>query len=174
MQLVVGRVTRAHGIRGDVFLDVRTDDPDRRFAVGARGDTDPPERGPLTVARSRWHSGRLVVGFEGVDDRSAAEGLQGLLLVADSSTSPAPEDPDEYWDHDLVGLRAELEDGTAVGVVDEVLHLPGHDTFVVRREDGTDVLVPFVAEIVPTVDVAAGRVVLTPPPGLLDPAEAEE
>ena len=173
MQLVVGRILKAHGIRGEVAVDVRTDDPERRFAVGSRIDTDPPERGPLTVTRVRWQSGRPLIAFDGVPDRTAAEALAGTMLVADSSTAPPSDDPDEFWDHELVGLRAELSDGTAVGVVEEVLHLPGHDTFVVRREDATDVLVPFVADIVPEVDVAGGRVVLTPPPGLLDADAAE-
>jgi hypothetical protein len=105
VQLVVGRIGRAHGIGGEVSVDVRTDSPELRFAIGASLDTDPPERGPLTVTRARWHSGRLLVAFEQVGDRSAAEALRGTLIVADSSTSPPPAE-DEYWDHELAGLQA--------------------------------------------------------------------
>ena len=167
MQLVVGRIGRAHGIGGEVSVEVRTDSPDLRFAVGTALDTDPPERGPLTLTRARWHSGRLLLAFEEVSDRTAAEALRGTLLVADSSTSPSVDD-DEYWDHDLIGLRAMTVDGGVLGEVAEVLHPPGGDLLVVRRPDGTEMLVPFVHAIVPTVDVAAGHVVVDPPEGLLE------
>ena len=167
MQLVVGRIGRAHGIGGEVSVDVRTDSPDLRFAVGSSLDTDPPERGPLTVTRARWHSGRLLIAFEEVGDRTAAEALRGTLLVADSSTSP-PAEEDEYWDHELTGLDALTVSGEPLGQVVEVLHPPGSDILAVRRPDGTEVLVPFVRAIVPTVDIAAGRVVVDPPEGLLD------
>lgn len=168
MQLVVGRVGRAHGIRGDVSVDVRTDDPDRRFAPGVVLETDPPERGPLTVAGARWHSGRLLVHFEAVADRTAAEALRGILLVVDSASCPPVDEPDEWWDHDLEGLAVVGTDGTSLGEVAEILHPPGGDLLVVRRLDGTEALVPFVSEIVPEVDVAAGRVVVDPPEGLFD------
>ena len=168
MRLVVGRVGRAHGVRGEVAVDVRTDEPAVRFAPGSRLDTDPAEAGPLTVAAAREASGRMLVRFTGVDDRRAAEGLRGTLLVAESTSSPRSEDPDEFWDHELAGLRAEDRDGVPLGVVAEVLHPPGGDLLVVRRPDGREVLVPFVARIVPEVDVAGGRCVLDPPPGLLE------
>lgn len=168
MQLVVGRIGRAHGVRGEVAVDVRTDDPERRFAVGSVLETDPAERGPLTVAASRWHSGRLLVTFAGVADRTAVEALRGLLLVADSATSPPPEDPDEYWDHQLVGLTAVTLSGDVLGAVEEVLHPPGGDLLVVRRADDAELLVPFVRAIVPEVDLTGGRLVVDPPPGLLD------
>lgn len=168
MQLVIGRVGRAHGVRGEVAVDVRTDDPDRRFAPGSVLDTDPPHRGPLAVSGVRAHSGRLLVTFAGVTDRTGAEALRGLLLVADSATSPEPEDPDEYWDHQLVGLTATTVAGEPLGAVEEVLHPPGGDLLVVRRTGGGELLVPFVREIVPEVELDAGRVVVDPPPGLLD------
>jgi 16S rRNA processing protein RimM len=167
MQLVVGRIARAHGITGEVSVDVRTDAPEIRFAVGASLDTDPADRGPLTVTRTRWHSGRLLVTFDAVADRTAAEALRGTLLVVDSTTSP-PVDTDEFWDHDLDGLPVETVDGTPVGVVAEVLHPPGPDLLAVRRADGSEVLVPFVKEFVPTVDVAGRRVVIDPPEGLME------
>ena len=168
MRLIVGRVARAHGVGGEVAVDVRTDDPDNRFALGQVLDTDPADRGPLTVEHTRWHSGRLLVRFEQVADRTVAEALRGTLLVADSSTSAAPADDDEFWDHDLVGLRVETAEGAVLGTVEEVLHPPGQPLLAVRRIDGGELLVPFVRAIVPTVDLAAGRVVVTPPDGLLE------
>ena len=168
MQLVIGRIARAHGIGGEVSVEVRTDAPDLRFADGARLETDPARLGPLTVTRSRWHSGRLLVCFEGIADRTAAEALRGTLLMADSETSPASEDADEFWDHEIVGLAAVSSSGEALGVIEDVLHPPGPDLLVVRRPDGTEALVPFVREIVPVVDHAAGQVVVDPPEGLFD------
>lgn len=165
MQLVVGRVAKAHGVRGEVTVEVRTDDPAGRFAPGSALATD-PDRGPLVVRRVRPHSGRLVVEFEGVTDRDAAEALRGTLLVADSSTS-GPTEPDEWWDHDLVGLEAYTRDGERLGSVTEVVHSAGQDLLAIGRE-GRELLVPFVAAIVPEVDIAGGRLVVDPPPGLLD------
>jgi 16S rRNA processing protein RimM len=167
VQLVIGRVGRAHGIAGEVSVDVRTDSPELRFAVGARVETEPPERGPLTVVRTRWHSGRLLVAFESVVDRTAAESLRGTLLVADSATSP-PAAEDEFWDHDLIGLDVVTADGTVLGAIADVLHPPGSDLLAVRRPDETEVLVPFVRAMVPTVDMVARRVVVDLPEGLLD------
>jgi 16S rRNA processing protein RimM len=167
MQLVVGRIARAHGIGGEVSVDVRTDAPDERFATGARIDTDPADAGPLTISRTRWHSGRLLVAFEGVSDRTGAESLRGVLLVVDSTTSPDTE-TDEYWDHQLAGLDVVSVDAHHLGVVEDVLHPPGPSLLVVRRPDGSETLVPFVREIVPTVDVAGHRVVVDPPEGLFE------
>jgi 16S rRNA processing protein RimM len=168
VQLVVGRVVRAHGITGEVSVEVRTDSPDMRFADGALLDTDPAERGPLTVRRTRWHSGRLLVCFDGVADRTSAEALRGTLLVADSSTSPSGDDPDEFWDHQLAGLVAVTTAGAVLGEVAEVAHPPGADLLVIRAANGGELLVPFVRAIVPEVDVAGGRVVVDPPDGLLE------
>jgi 16S rRNA processing protein RimM len=168
VQLVVGRIGRAHGIRGDVFVDVRTDDPETRFAAGSVLATDPADAGPLTVADARDHSGKLVVRFEGYTDRSAAETLRGIRLVIDSGELSPTDDPDEFHDHELVGLTAVLADGTTLGAVTEVIHGPAGDLLAVGRTDGGEVLVPFVREFVPEVDVPGGRVVLTPPEGLLE------
>jgi 16S rRNA processing protein RimM len=166
MDLVVGRIGRPHGVKGDVSVDVRTDDPDRRYAPGSVLTTD-PGRARLTVARARWHHGRLLVLFEGYDDRTAAEALRGQLLVVGSETAGYTE-PDEYWDHQLIGLDVCLNDGERVGVIDDVVHLPGSELLVVRRPAGDEVLVPFVAAIVPTVDLVARRVVVEPPAGLFE------
>ncbi|MGW5880151.1 ribosome maturation factor RimM [Nocardiopsis terrae] len=167
MRLVVGRIGRAHGIRGDVAVDVRTDDPDARFTVGAVLRTDPASAGPLTIASTRRHSGRLLVRFEGMADRDAAEALRGTALLVDSADIAPLDDPDEFHDHELVGLTAVTTGGETVGTVDDVLH-HAQDVLVITAEAGHEVLVPFVAALVPEVDVAAGRIVLDPPPGLLD------
>lgn len=169
MQLVVGRIGRPHGVRGEVAVEVRTDDPDERFAPGAVLQTDPAERGPLTVARARQHADRLLITFDGIKDRDAADDLRGTYLVIDSAELPELADPDEFHDHELLGLAVLTTDGARVGVVDDITHL-GQDILVVRRDDGVEALVPFVRDIVPEVDVAAGWLVIDPPPGLVDDA----
>jgi len=178
MQLVVGRVGRAHGIRGEVSVLVRTDDPGSRFAPGSVLATDPAALGPLTVGSVRWHLGRLLVRFDGLDDRTRAEELAGALLLVDSAAVGSPEDPDEFNDHDLIGLVAVTVTGDRVGTVTDVLH-HGQDLLVISAAGDAgagagagETLVPFVRAIVPEVDIAAGRLVLDPPPGLLDPGEA--
>jgi 16S rRNA processing protein RimM len=167
MLLVVGRIGRAHGVRGDVLVEVRTDEPDERFAPGSVLVTDPGEAGPLTVADLRWHSGKLVIRFAGVDDRTGAEQLRGIRLVVDTADLPPTEDPDEFHDHELVGLKAETLDGGKLGPVVDVLHTPAGDLLVLKH-GGRESLIPFIREMVPTVDLAAGRLVVNPPEGLLD------
>jgi 16S rRNA processing protein RimM len=171
VQVTVGRIGRPHGVRGDVVVGVRTDEPELRFAQGSRLDTDPAALGPLTVAWTKWHSGELLVRFEGVGDRDAAADLRGTWLFVDSASIAPPEDPDEFRDTDLIGLRVRTVAGTEVGVVDDVLH-SGQDTLVIKAADGREVMVPFVKPIVPEVDVASGYMVIDPPQGLLDAEEA--
>ncbi|MGE5829064.1 MAG: ribosome maturation factor RimM [Micromonosporaceae bacterium] len=167
--LVVGVIVRAHGIRGEVLVDVRTDQPAERFAPGAVLNTDPGGgAGTLTVAAARPHQGRLIVAFEGLADRGEAEELRGVNLCVDAGDLPPPSDPDEFNDHQLIGLRAVTPQGEALGDVVRVEHAPASDLLVLRRLDGGTALVPFVKAIVPEVDLAGGRVVLTPPGGLLD------
>jgi 16S rRNA processing protein RimM len=168
VQLVVGRVGRAHGIRGDVFVEVRTDDPEARFAAGSVLATDPADAGPLTVDRVRWHSGKLVLGFAGYPDRTAVERLRGIRLVIDSDELEPLDDPDEFHDHELVGLEVLTTDGTRVGTVAEMIHGPAGELLAVKRADGGEALVPFFRDFVPTVDVKGGKVVIDPPEGLLD------
>ena len=108
-------MVRPHGIRGEVAVEVRTDDPGRRFAVGSVLGTDPPEAGPLTVASTRWHSGRLLVTFTGIADRTGAEPLRGVWLTVDADQVGSPEDPDEFHDHQLVGLTVVTKAGEQVG-----------------------------------------------------------
>jgi 16S rRNA processing protein RimM len=179
VRVIVGRIGRPHGIRGEVVVGVRTDEPDLRFAVGATIDAGPtPDddaatgRTPLRVASVRWHSGQLLVGFAGITDRTAAGELTGSWLSVDSSQLPATPDPDEFRDHELIGLSVRTSAGQEVGVVTDVLHY-GQDLLVVRHPGGPEHLVPFVKAIVPEVDVAAGLLVIDPPPGLLDAAQAE-
>jgi len=167
--VVVGRVGRPQGIKGEVTVEVRTDDPGARFAPGATLLTD---EGPLTVAQSRDHSGKLVVLFEGVADRNGAEALRGRVLQVDALTLPPLEDEDEYYDSQLVGLVVEQRDGTVLGSVVDVLHLPHGDVLAVDRDAGSELLVPFVRAMVPTVDVAGGRVVVELPEGLLELSDA--
>jgi 16S rRNA processing protein RimM len=168
MLLVVGRVIRPHGVRGEVSVDVRTDAPEDRFTVGSVLVTDPTEAGPLTIETCRPHQGRMLVTFAGVADRDVADGLRGVLLCVDSASVPEPADPDEFNDHQLVGLRAETPAGDLIGTILRVDHAPASELLVVRLADGRQGLVPFVRAIVPEVDVAGGRVVLTPPEGLFD------
>ncbi|GAA1629323.1 ribosome maturation factor RimM [Nonomuraea maheshkhaliensis] len=166
MQLVVGRIGRPHGVRGDVTVEVRTDEPELRFAAGTAIRTDPPERGPLVVAARRWHKGMLLLSLEGVTDRDAAEALRGTMLVIDSAEVTPSDDPDEFHDHQLIGLEVVTVAGEPVGQVEDVLH-HGQDLLVVRRKGQEDALIPFVRALVPEVDVEAGRLVVDPPEGLL-------
>ncbi len=173
MLLTVGRVVRPHGIRGEVVVEIHTDEPDQRFAAGAELLAESPHRrtGPparLRVAASRPHQKRLIVAFEGVEDRNAAEELRGVLLRVDSGDLPEPEDPDEYFDHQLVGLAVVDTAGERIGVVARIDHAPASDLLVVERPDGRTALVPFVTALVPEVDLPGGRIVVDPPPGLLD------
>ncbi|BFV57129.1 ribosome maturation factor RimM [Kitasatospora sp. CMC57] len=172
MQLVVGKIGRAHGIKGDVSVEVRTDEPELRLGPGAVLLTDPASAGPLTIESGKVHSGRLLLRFAGVHDRNAAEALRGTMLIAEIDPEERPEDPEEYYDHQLIGLDVVLLDGTLVGELSEVVHLPYQDLLTVTRPDGTEVLVPFVTRIVPTIDLENQRAVIDPPPGLIDPAEA--
>ena len=146
---------------------MRTDDPDLRFVPGAVLRTDPPERGPITIAGVHWHSGTLLLRLEGVDSREAAEAVRNTELVVPVAELPEIEDPDSYYDHQLVGLTARLPDDAVLGEVTAILH-EAQDLLVVRLSDGRDVLIPFVAAIVPTVDVGGGFVVVDPPEGLLE------
>ncbi|WP_329583601.1 ribosome maturation factor RimM [Kitasatospora sp. NBC_01250] len=173
MQLVVGRIGRAHGIRGDVFVEVRTDEPELRLGPGAVLLTDPATVGPLTVESGKVHSGRLLIRFAGVKDRTDAEALRGTMLIAEVDPEERPEEEDEYYDHQLIGLDVVLLDGTPVGELTEVVHLPYQDLLTVTRPDGTEVLIPFVSKIVPTIDLENQRAVIDPPGGLIDGEGAE-
>jgi 16S rRNA processing protein RimM len=170
--VVVGRIGRPHGVRGLATVEVRTDDPDLRFAPGAVLVTDPPARGPLTIVDKRWHSGTLLLQLaaptgETYGTREAVDALRNTLLLVPVADLPEIEDPDSYYDHQLVGLTARLTDGSVLGEVTAVRH-EAQDLLVVRRSDGPEALIPFVSAIVPTVDVAGGFLVVDPPEGLLE------
>ncbi|HVU74182.1 MAG TPA: ribosome maturation factor RimM [Mycobacteriales bacterium] len=164
--VVIGRLGRPHGIRGEITVEVRTDDPDERFAEGAvlHRESGPP----LRVARQHWHNGTLLLTVDGIDDRNGAEALRGTVVHADTTDDPPLDDPDEFYDHQLVGLAVVLADGAPVGEVTGVLHPPGGDLLAVERGAEGELLVPFVREVVPSVDLAARRVTITPPDGLLE------
>jgi 16S rRNA processing protein RimM len=173
VDIVIGRIVRAHGIRGEVSVDVRTDEVERRFAVGTEVTTDPTAAGPLTVLSTRPHGDNLLVRFAKVHSRTAAEGLRGVLLTAVAEEADTDDDSDTFYAHHLVGLRVVTTDGTEVGEVAEVLTSPAHDLLCVRRDDGREALVPFVSELVPDVDLASGRLRVADRPGLLDPDAAD-
>lgn len=165
MLLTVGQIVRPHGIRGEVIVEVRTDEPDRRFQEGAVLVAGPSS---LTVASARPHLGRLIVTFEEVPDRDAAEALRGQELEVDSESIEAPQDPEEFHDHQLVGLEVVDTAGVSIGVIRRVEHAPAADLLVVPLADGRTGYIPFVKQIVPTVDLVAGKVIVDPPGGLLD------
>lgn len=162
MKLNVGRIGRAHGILGEATIEVRTDEPERRFAVGAVVSTDNPIANELTVSSARVHNGILLLGFEGITDRNSIEKLRNTLMYADVDINEAGVDEDDYHVQQLIGLRAELEDGTEFGVVTDVLNLPAQDCLAIKTKSG-EVLIPFVRQLVPVVDLAGKKVVVVPP-----------
>lgn len=178
-QLRVGRLTKAHGLKGAIKLELYTDDPERRFVPGAEFSLQVPESSPwhgkhLTFRELRWYNGHAVGFFEGVDDRTAAEGLAKAILWVEQPADEEPE-PDAWYDHQLVGLTV-LRDGEKVGEVAHVDHLPAQDLLVVKT-GGREVMVPFVSAIVPEVDIEGGTLTVTPPAGLFEelpePQEAD-
>lgn len=173
MELVVGRVAKSHGVRGELVVEIRTDEPEVRFAPGStlRGRlARSKEVRDFTVESAREHSGRLLVFLAGVGDRDSATALRGTLFFVNSEDLPPSGDPDEYYDHELEGLTVQLTDATVVGTVREVLHSAAGELLSVKAaEDGREILIPFVNAIVPTVSLADRLIVIDPPEGLLDP-----
>jgi len=172
--ITVGRVGKAHGIRGTVTIQVLTDEPESRFVAGSPIKTEPALPQPLIIAGLKWHSGRLLMDFEGITDRTAAESLRGTLLQVEVDQFERPEDPDEYYDHQLVGLNVRTVNGELLGTIAEISHLPAQDLSVVAPaltiNDSAgpmaEYLIAFVSAIVTSVDLETGLVV-DPPPGLL-------
>ena len=174
VEVVVGRIGKPHGLRGHVTIDVRTDEPDRRFVPGAVLRAEPPagSASPLrtvTVATVRWHSSVLLATFEEVPDRTAAEAARGIVLHATVAADESPDDPDEFYDHQLVDLAAYDLDGALLGSVAGLLHGGAQDLLRILTSDGREALVPFVKALVPEVDIAGGRVVIADRPGLVTP-----
>ncbi len=171
MELVVGRVAKAHGVTGEVVVDVRTDDPEARFVPGRqlrlRSGRGAGERA-VVIESVRPHGGRLLVRLGGVTDRDGAEALRGHLFIVDSAELPTLDDPDEFYDHQLEGLVVRTVDGSPVGRVVEVLHTGAGELLAVRTDTDAEVLVPFVGAIVTSVSLSEGAIEIDPPPGLLD------
>lgn len=170
MELTVGRVVKAHGIGGEIVVEIRTDDPAARFAPGntlrGKASRGGGER-DFVVESVREHGGRLLVRLAGVTDRDAADALRGTLFVVDSDDLPPIDEADTYYDHELEGLRVRTIAGHDVGVVAEVLHTAAGELLAVRRESG-EALVPFVSAIVTSVSLDDGAIEIDPPDGLLD------
>jgi 16S rRNA processing protein RimM len=166
MQVVVARVGKAHGLRGEVTVQVLTGAPHERFVSGATFTTEPADAGPLVLRSARDNNGILLLGFAHIDDRSGAEALRGIKLLAEVLADDG--DEESWYERDLVGLRVETVAGVHVGEVTALDSRPAQDLLVLRLTDGREALVPFVTAIVPEVDIQGGRVVIDPPPGLLD------
>ena len=173
MLLVVGRIGRAHGVLGEATIEVRTDVPDERFYIGAKLFTDPEKNGPLVITSARDHNGILLLTFEGIRDRTGVEKLRDTLLKADVDMSQENLHEDEFHVQQLIGLKVVTDTGVDVGTLTDVLNLPGQDLLSVETSVG-EILIPFVYEIVPEIDLASGIVTIVPPPGLLHPDEAIE
>jgi 16S rRNA processing protein RimM len=174
VEVVVGRVGKPHGLRGEVTVDVRTDEPERRFARGSTLRAEPPPGSAsslrqLTVAGARWHQSVLLVSFDELPDRTAAESARGMVLHASIPADESPEDPDEYYDHQLVDLAAYDVDGTPLGTVVGLVHGGAQDLLRILTPDSREALVPFVKALVPDVDLAGGRIVVADRPGLVTP-----
>jgi 16S rRNA processing protein RimM len=166
--LVVGRIGRPHGVRGELEVDVWTDFPER-FRPGSRLLVGQPEEAaprPVTVASSRAHHARLLVRLDVAADRDEAALLTGQYFLVPLDEA-MPLDEDTYYHHQLVGLAVQLaEGGQPLGTVVEVIETGSADVIVVRGERG-EVLLPLLGEVVQAVDLAAGRMLVVPPPGLL-------
>ncbi|GAB4005774.1 ribosome maturation factor RimM [Nocardioides ultimimeridianus] len=178
LEVVVGRIGKPHGIKGEVTVDVRSDEPQRRYADGAVLLAQAPRGSAfahttLTVARTRWHQGVLLATFAELADRNAAEEARGVVLRARVDEAERPEDPEEFYDHQLIGLAAYDAEGTHLGEVTGLAH-GAQDLLQIRALDGRDTLVPFVAALVPDVDVDGGRVTIADRPGLVAPFPEEE
>jgi 16S rRNA processing protein RimM len=160
MRLLVGRIGRAHGILGEATIEVRTDDPDIRFAVGAKVNTD--KHGDLTIISGRVHNGILLLGFQGITTRNQIEEYRNEMLYSDVDINATNEDEDEYHVLQLIGCTTYLESGEVFGEVTDVINLPGQDLLAIKTEQGQS-LIPFVRQLVPEVDVKNKRIVVIPP-----------
>ena len=163
-RISVGYVRRAHGIKGDVIVRPLTDHPDRyQSGASLESDESPPQR--YTVRSSQPHSDGLIVRFEGIDNRNAAEALQGVTFTIGPEERRSLGD-DEYWPDDLEGLVAIDRTGAHLGVVSGVILGAAQDRLVVKTEDGREVEVPFVSELVGEIHPSMAHVVIDPPEGL--------
>jgi len=169
--LRVGRLLKAHGLKGAIKLELYTDSPNERFVPGAVFEPQVPEESPwfgktVTVTELRWYNQSPVLFLDGVVDRTGAESLIKAILLIDAETEKLPDEPDAWYDHQLVGLKA-LRDGVEVGEVVRVDHFPAQDLLIIKTGD-REVMLPFVKAIVPSVDIKAGTLTVTPPTGLFE------
>lgn len=171
MKVTVARIGRAHGLKGEVSVELRTDIPDERLVPGTEFETEPASAGPLTLTAVRTQSGRWYVKFAEITDRNQAESARGVELVIDGDES---DEDDAWYVHELVGLTAQRPNGDVVGSVVDLLSMPAQDLLVVKQASGERAMIPFVAEFVPDVDLDAGTVTVTPPYGLLAGETPEE
>jgi 16S rRNA processing protein RimM len=160
MRLLVGRIGRAHGILGEATIEVRTDEPDRRFAVGSTVLTD--SHGDLKIISGRVHNGILLLGFDGFNDRNAIEKLRNTLLYADVDINETSEVTDEYHVLQLIGCQVVLDSGEVFGEVTDVINLPGQDLLAIKTIEGEQ-LIPFVHQLVPMVDIKNKKITVIPP-----------
>lgn len=165
VEVRVGRLGRAHGVKGEIWVDLLTDEPARRFRPGVQLHLANGQN--VEIEAVRWQRGRLLISLKGYPDRTAVERLTGQLLTAQVPSNEQPSAAEEYFDRQLVGLDVLRHDGVLVGEVTEVLHLPAQDVLGVEV-DGQPRLVPFVKALVPVVDLAAGHIILADVAGLLE------
>ncbi|WP_411701412.1 ribosome maturation factor RimM [Conyzicola sp.] len=176
-QLRVGRLTKAHGLKGGIKVEMFTDDPDGRFTPGAVFTLQVPDSSAwhnktIELVELKWYNSHAVAFFKDVPDRSVAETLIKAILWVDHDLADLPEEEDAWFDHQLLGLSV-LREGTVVGTVTAIDHFPAQDLLTVKTDNG-DVLVPFVKAIVASVDVKAGTMTVTPPDGLFEELPDEE
>ena len=165
MQLVVGRIGRAHGVLGEATIEVRTDVPEQRFIVGGKLSTNSGQE--LTIKSARWHNQILLLSFEGISDRDQIESLKDELISSEVDFSNLA--PGEYHYQQLLGAKVFLQTGELVGNVTEIVALPGQDLLAVDHL-GREVLIPMVKAIITNIDIANKKIEINPPEGLLDVA----
>ena len=168
--VVVGVVTGVHGLRGEVSVQNRSDNPDR-WSPG--GTVLRQDGAALTIEASRRHGRRLLVKFAGVGDRSAAEELRGAVLVVPESWLPDLAEG-EWWAHQLEGCEVRTASGRVLGVVKEVIPNPANDLWVAIDDEGRETLVPALEDLLIDVDVEARTIVVDDVPGLTAPEEPPE
>jgi 16S rRNA processing protein RimM len=173
MDVVVGRLGRPHGVHGEISVEVRTDDPENRFAIGAK-ITVKENNKKLTVASTRWHLSRLLIKFEEIQDRTQVDAVRGKLLVVEVDPNEATLGNNEFYEFQLIDLEVFNTNNEKLGVVKEVLPGSAQALIVVKTLDNKEVMVPFVNQLVPEVDIKNKRVVMNPPSGLFDEENAED
>lgn len=173
--LRVGRLLKAHGLKGAIKLELYTDSPKERFVPGAVLTLQVPNESPwfgktVTVKEVRWYNNQPVIFLEGIEDRTQAETLIKAILLVDQDLNETPTEPDAWYDQQLVGLKV-YRDGNEIGSVSVVEHMPAQDLLIIKTLDDKEVMLPFVKQMVPEVDIAGGKITITPPMGLFEEIE---